>query len=289
VLDDDDFALVDETDPESSLPVVPISEALWRNIMGLPDDVAIRTTDHYGDILRTVSAVNQCLVRLSLLLQYNNVHPSSSAISSVVCDSSDDIDAAIYCATVGYYRFAFSGLREVLEKTVIAVWLELEAPDRITAWLHGTDFKFNAACVGLNKCARFEPIRAATQSETNDDFFQQGNPPIQRAGYVRRLYKHLCNYAHARPGYTQADLLNSNGPIFHPPVLYKWLNAFGATIVTSAFLARQCLPTELVNRELLLQFRNVIERMLYLVPPKGDGRGILLCARDLIDAEVESQ
>ena len=34
-------------------------------------------------------------------------------------------------------------------------------------------------------------------------------------GWLRRLYAHLSNYVHSRPGYTSGDLWNgSNGPVY---------------------------------------------------------------------------
>src|SRR6266571_4594011 len=49
VLEPDDFALgSDEPDP---LPSDLISEDMWRGIVGLADDVVIRTSDHNGRAL----------------------------------------------------------------------------------------------------------------------------------------------------------------------------------------------------------------------------------------------
>ena len=52
VLEPEDFALgSDEPDP---LPSDLISEKTWHGIMDLPDDVAIRTSDHRGQVLGEV-------------------------------------------------------------------------------------------------------------------------------------------------------------------------------------------------------------------------------------------
>jgi len=45
--------------------------------------------------------------------------------SIAACDAADEFQAATYCALVGYYRFAFSCLRNVLEQMTIATRLAL--------------------------------------------------------------------------------------------------------------------------------------------------------------------
>jgi hypothetical protein len=37
-------------------------------------------------------------------------------------------------------------------------------------------------------------------------------------GVLRSLHDNVCSYAHSQPGYTNADIWQSNGPVFTPRI-----------------------------------------------------------------------
>ena len=45
--------------------------------------------------------------------------------------------------------------------------------------------------------------------------------PNQKAGWARRLYSTLSDYSHARPGHTDGDMRESNGPIYVPKAFFQ--------------------------------------------------------------------
>ncbi len=231
VLEPDDFALGgDEPDPP---PSDLISQETWSGITGLPDDVAIRTSDHNGNALgeaywlwgRWIEAIGE----------------TEDALFAPMLDANDDLQASMFDALHGYYRTGFSALRNVLELMTIGTCGALRNSQQYTNWRDGSaEFKFGTACNQLSNAPLLDAfnrrIRAAGYQSLWDT--KKGALP---GGYARRLYRDLCNYAHSRPGFTDGDLRSSNGPIYVGSVFRDWYYAYLRTISLcsiSMFLAR---------------------------------------------------
>lgn len=60
-----------------------------------------------------------------------------------------------------------------------------------------------------------ERLEQASALETSEH--KLGNPGLlgkRPPGVLRLVYENLCRYAHSRPGHTNGDIWQSNGPVF---------------------------------------------------------------------------
>jgi hypothetical protein len=231
VLEPDDFALgSDEADPP---PSDLVSKKTWHGIMDLADDVAIRTSDHNGRVLgevywlwgRWIEAVGEI----------------EDDLFVPMLDAHDDLQASFFDSLHGYYRTAFSALRNVIELMTIGTCGALTRTPLYRQWRNGsTEFKFGTACDLLLNEASLAPFNGSMRAAGYQSLWEakQGALP---GGYSRRLYRDMCNFAHSRPGFTDGDLRRSNGPIFVGGVFRDWYFAYLRTISLCSilmFLAR---------------------------------------------------
>ncbi|MGH7744230.1 MAG: hypothetical protein ACREQ5_05335, partial [Candidatus Dormibacteria bacterium] len=137
MLDDGDFAVA----PAKYLgPTDPIREDVWRSIISLPDDVSIRTSDKYGSQLEQMWEYWGIWGRVVLAVQALTDNPADSPTAVAACDAADEFQAATYCALVGFYRVAFSCLRNVLEQMTIGARLAITSDAKSFAnWRNGED------------------------------------------------------------------------------------------------------------------------------------------------------
>jgi len=233
VLEPDDFALGgDEPDPP---PSDLISKKAWSGIMNLPDDVAIRTSDHNGKALgeaywlwaRWIEATGE----------------TEDALLAPMLDANDDLQASTFDALHGYYRTGFSALRNVLELMTIGVCGALSNTLQYTSWRNGSaEFKFGTACDQLSREPSVDAFNRSMRAAGHQSLWDAKCGALP-GGYGRRLYKDLCNYAHSRPGFTDADLRSSNGPIYVGRAFLDWYHAYLRTTSLCSilmFLARPC-------------------------------------------------
>jgi hypothetical protein len=216
ILEPCDFGLgYDEPDPQ---PSDPIAKKIWSGIMNLPDDVAVRTSDHNGMALgeaywlwaRWVEAIGD----------------TDDALFVPMLDANDDLQASIFDALHGYYRTAFSALRNVLEVTTIGMCGAFTNSQQYRNWQNGLDeFKFGTACDLLSKEPLLDAFNAGMRAAGHQSLWD-AKKGTSSGGYARRLYRDLCNYAHSRRGFTDADLRRSNGPIYVGNVFRDWYYAY---------------------------------------------------------------
>src|SRR6266513_5600176 len=103
VLEPSDFAL------GSEIPDLPpkdlISKKIWNDIVGLPDDVAIRTSNEFGSILKDTSDFQTELVGVSLALQDLVIQSGSKVEDAPICHvllaAGDELAASIYNSLTG--------------------------------------------------------------------------------------------------------------------------------------------------------------------------------------------
>lgn len=231
VLEPGDFALGDdEPDPPPS-DLIP--ESTWHGIVDLPDDVAIRTSDHRGKVLKELYWLWGRWIEAT--------GETEDALFVPMLDAHDDLQASLFNSLHGYYRTAFSALRNVIELMVIGTCGALTRTPLYDEWRKGSiEFKFGTACDLLSSDASLRTFNEGLRSKGHQSLWdakRTGAP----GGYSRRLYKDLCDFAHSRPGFTDGDLWCSNGPIFVARVFWDWYYAYLRTIslcAISMFLAR---------------------------------------------------
>jgi hypothetical protein len=216
MLDDDDFAV---TSGRYAGPTNLIAASTWKTMVSLPDDVSIRTSDKYGPQLEQMWEYWGVWGRVVLALQDLTKDPSESPTAIAACDAADEFQGATYCALVGYYRVAFSCLRNVLEQMTIGARLAL-VPDLkyFSDWRNASEkLGFGWAADTLPKNPDAAALEQHLKLATADSLFAQ-NPK----GLARRLFGELSKYTHGAEGFTDADSRESNGPIFVPKAFLAW-------------------------------------------------------------------
>jgi len=201
----------------------------------LPDDVAIRTSDHNGKFIdevywlwgRWIEAVGEV----------------EDALFVPMLDATDDMQASFFDALHGYYRTAFSALRNVIELMSIGTCGALTKTPLYAEWKKGTtEFKFGMACDLLSRDASLAGFNQGLRSKGHESLWDARRGGSQ-GGYSRRLYRNMCDFAHSRPGFTDGDLRASNGPIYVARVFGEWYFAFLRTTSLCAVLKLLARPT----------------------------------------------
>ena len=228
VLEPHDFAWGSEN-PERP-PKDLILKETWKEIVSLPDDVAIRTSNNYGQILKELSEFQyQLLDVLSAVREIAKkagADVNKSPICHVVFFAYEDLQASIYNALTGYYRIAFSALRNVLENFTVGLHLELLADSaQFEIWFKGNhssrDFLFGWGADNLPQHKSVSDLEEQLTKSAGDNFFRQRSP-VDPGGFVRRLFGQFSKYVHGKPGCSHGDIWGSNGPVFVPDSLIDW-------------------------------------------------------------------
>lgn len=196
-----------------------IDEPTWKSIVALPDDVSIRTSDKYGSQLQQMWEYWGMWTRVVGGVQALANDPTESATAIAVCDAIDEFQAATYAALVGYYRVAFSCLRNVLEQITIATQLTV-SNDRngFNDWRNGEDrIKFGWAADMLPKNPDMATLERHLRATRNDSLFNQ-----VPKGLARRFFVELSKFTHGASGFADGDSRQSNGPIFLAKIFLDW-------------------------------------------------------------------
>lgn len=219
MLEKDDFVLASG---EYAGPTNLIDEDTWKNIVVLPDDVSIRTSDKFGLQLHRMWEYWDMWIRVVGGIQALTSNPTESPTAIAACDAGDEFQAATYNSLVGYYRLAFSCLRNVLEQITIALQLSLGNDVQDFAdWRNGDDrIKFGWAADRLPKSSRVAALEGHLKSAAADSLFEQAPK-----GLARRLFVELSKRTHGAAGFTDGDSRQSNGPIFLAETFLNWCAA----------------------------------------------------------------
>jgi hypothetical protein len=202
VLAQEDFAHA----PTPELPASDlIDKSTWDGIVALPDDVAVRTSNHHGNALKQLDDLWGACVEC--------VGETQDCLSSAMLEAGDDFQSATYTALTGFYRLSATALRSALELTVIGAWaLVCGREGKYGAWRDGKiSLSFGQACDGL--IAAKPDLRKHLRATVNDSLFDQKTPNTE-GGFARRIFDGLSNFTHARPGFADGDIRESNGPIY---------------------------------------------------------------------------
>ena len=218
VLEPDDFALgFEKPDPP---PSDLIAKDVWRGITGLPDDVAIRTSDHNGRTLAEIYALWSRWVMV--------VGEPVEALFDPMLDAGDDLQNSVFNALHGYYRAAFSSLRGVTELMTIGTCgifarnSQMYKDRRSGA----AEFSFGTACDRLSSESLLDGFNHALRRSGQSLFDPRDTSRGLAGGHARQWYGDLCNYSHSRPGFTEGDLWSSNGPVYVSEAFREWCCAW---------------------------------------------------------------
>jgi hypothetical protein len=175
--------------------------------MALPDDVVLSTQK------KSTKTFEQ-LAKLCSGWQSVWPDPGRAPFMEEVCLlAGEEFDALAFNAVHGYYRQAIGCLRNALETVTIASALAVTNNTTLYAkWRSGQDVPFGNARDWLADSQTGKQVNAVSP-ELVFDKDKDGN------GWLPRLYRRLCGYAHSRAGYNNADLWESNGPVYRPSAL----------------------------------------------------------------------
>jgi hypothetical protein len=192
--------------PESA-PSDLISKKTWQSIITLPDDVSIRTSNYHGRVLRNLHELSGAWI--------DAVGDDEDMVFQTSIDALDEFDAVTFNALHGYYRQAIGCLRNVLELTTFGAYCQVCSKNlEFSRWLEGElQIRFGTACDGLLSVPAIQPLKSHLQNTLQDSLFAPRQEP-NRGGWARRLHSDLSHYTHSRPGCTNVDLWQSNGPIY---------------------------------------------------------------------------
>lgn len=202
VLQNSDFAIAPTRDPRAT---DKIAKDIWNQIFILPDDVAVRTTNHNGAGIKGISD----LIYEWLL----HCDGQDRLMGVVMLDAHDDFDAALYASIVGYYRLANTAMRSALELVAIGTWAQVCGRKKeFQKWQKGTiELSLGRACDGL--IGPTSSLRDQLKDKVNDSLFDQ-RTQTSKGGSVRRLFSEVSDFAHSRPGFTDFSMRQSNGPVY---------------------------------------------------------------------------
>lgn len=244
VMEPDDFALgSDEPEPPPS-DVIP--EDTWHDLTTLPDDVAVRTSNHHGTLLH-------------ILNQLAGTWPEAvgdsehaDAIGLAMIELINEPDAALYMMLVGFYRQAIDSLRIMLESVTFGAYCQLGSRDALlNDWLNGSkEISFNEGAAALQgfgaTTALHGHLRASLHLGLADQADRKTSYP---GGWLRQLYQRLSRYSHGRPLFNNPSLWESNGPIYVPRVIAIFAALYIETFVASYVLVKCCRPSFELPRE----------------------------------------
>jgi hypothetical protein len=240
ILEANDFAL--GGDEEEPAPTDLIKPAVWTTLTSLPDDVAIRSTNHFGSMFEKGSSLTDGLASLTISVQEFCGGDKKRPMRDVLPVTLDELNSSVYCALTGYYRLAFSALRNVIEQTTFASTVELSGDiSEFNAWQDGDDLKFSDVAAAARKISRIAELETILMDSIKDDLFRQRNGD-DTGGLARRLYRRMSKSVHGSPGYSDGDIRNSNGPIFVEAALLNWWRGFLQAITYAIFLCRVTYP-----------------------------------------------
>jgi hypothetical protein len=264
------FAIGPKTEPEPSDLVDPNT---WNSLVSLPDDVSLRTSEHYGSVLKKFWYAWDEWICLVLALQGAVKKPSTSPIAHSANTAIDEVQASIYNALVGFYRLAFSSLRNILEQMTIGLHLELAHNQEIFSdWLNGDpELKFGWAADNVTHHPSIQKLESCLTPMIYDNLFQQKSPK-KKAGLARRLFSELSQFTHGGPAFTNGDLWDgSNGPIFVPKAFEKWSVTFAKTYALGVLEAKLAQPKiTVLGSGSRLTVRDLFKQIVNGIPQKED-------------------
>lgn len=197
-----DFAYAPK--PESP-PSDMIDEETWREIVTLPDDVAVRTSNFHGTTIKKLADLWSAWIECCDLRR--------DFMNDVMLDSTDDFQCAQYLALTGFYRNSIAAVRSAVELITIGTWAQAcRKKQEFRDWrARKVPLSLGIACDGL--IAGAAPLRKHLASTVNDTLFDQ-KTPLGEGGFVRRSFSGISEFSHGRPGFSDGDMRQSNGPIY---------------------------------------------------------------------------
>jgi hypothetical protein len=198
-LEPHEFALSEGKDVA---PTHLIDEGTWAGIMHLPDDVAIRISDHNGHRLKLLYSLWGDWITAT------GDPEKPDELFNCMLDAGDSFQCTNFLFLHGYYRAAIAELRVALELVLIGAYgnLKPDDPDYIVWKTDGSELgvtRFRKRLYGMLRANQCKWLLA-------DDAFPA------------KTFQ--CNFTHSRPNSSDGALWESNGPAYsHEAVMLTFL------------------------------------------------------------------
>ena len=172
--------------------------------MDLPTDVLLRTSDHQGSLIDDAHTQWSAWVFATPI-----EHALPPMMFEPALDAGDELQAAPIVAAHGWYRQGAALLRTALEVMMEAAALSVtQAGDDYALWR-----------AGQRRSSVKRSLEALLTETSRGDLFDFDT------GVLGVLHHDLCRPAHAQSGSTNADVWQSNGPVWRPGAFVDfWLD-----------------------------------------------------------------
>lgn len=213
-----------------------VDKDTWNSIVTLPDDVSVQTSNDHGRLLR---AMDRCWAAW-----IDSLAPRRDPIQDAILDAADEFHAATYNSLHGFYRQAYGCLRNALETMAIATYCQVTKQRELFRQREAGKAKieFGKACDGLVNEPRLANLRKRLRAELGDSIFDQKKRGVDEGGWARRLYSDLSEYEHSRPQFRNADMWESNGPVFSPTAFTRLVAGFCETAALCFLMMKMARP-----------------------------------------------
>jgi hypothetical protein len=190
-LEPHDFAI---SEGQDLAPTQLIDEETWAGITHLPDDVAIRMSDHNGHRLGLLYSLQGDWIEAT----GNPEKPDE--LFSCMLDASDAFQCTNFLFLHGYYRAAMAELRVALELVMIGAYGNLKPndPDYLVWKTSGSELGFT----------RFRKRMHGTLRKNQCKWL------VADKEFPDKTFRQLSNYSHSRPDSSDGALWKSNGPVY---------------------------------------------------------------------------
>jgi hypothetical protein len=213
-------------------PTNLIDPQVWMDLMDLPTDVLLQTTDHFGSTFLAMRSIAHMWI--SAIVPDGTDLP---LVFDAYLDAYDEFEAAPFIVAHGWYRQATAGLRNAVEVMTHAARFAIRGErTAYEAWRDGSAdpprFQNSVELIGG------WPSVAMVEAALPAGALFGRNPD----GVLRALYQELCRFAHGHPGHTNADIWGSNGPVFVPAAFTQFWRDFRDTFIACSILLKLAHP-----------------------------------------------
>jgi hypothetical protein len=131
----------------------------------------------------------------------------------------------------------------------------------------------SASGIASKNNTRVDGLEVRLMAAAGDNLFRQEDwTKRATGGFARRHFAELSQYTHGAPGKTEADLWQSNGPVYHPEVLKDWSNLYSKTMALAVLMRRLCLAE---RERRAKRIKSLYEATRLLVSSASDGAALL--------------
>lgn len=169
-----------------------VSKEVWDGIMHLPDDVALRISDHYGSDLAILYAY------WGDWLKAIGEPGNEDMLYYGMLDAADCFQCCTFDLLHGYYRAAISNLRAALELVLITAYGRINPCDKFYEWQEG------------KRELRYTDTRRELAKLLKGN---SGAWILLDDQRISTLYARLCRFTHSRLESSDGALWESNGPV----------------------------------------------------------------------------